>query len=147
MKLNKAGYDLIKTFEGFRSQAYQDSAGIWTIGYGNIRYEDFTRVKKGDKISYARAEEVFRFFADRFSAQVDAMITTPITQNQFNAVVSFAYNVGIGALSSSTLLKKINKNPKDPSISSEFLKWVNAGGKKIPGLVIRRQKEAKIYFS
>lgn len=147
MKLNKAGYDLIKTFEGFRSQAYQDSAGIWTIGYGNIRYEDFTRVKKGDKISSARAEEVFRFFADRFARQVEDAVTSDLNQNQFNAIVSFAYNVGIGALSSSTLLKKINKNPKDPSISAEFKKWVNAGGKKITGLVNRRKYEADLYFS
>lgn len=147
MKLNKQGYDLIKQFEGLRLNAYQDSAGIWTIGYGNINYEDFTKVKKGDKVSQQRAEEIFKFFADRFARQVDAVITKPVTQNQFNAVVSLAYNIGISAFQKSTLLRKLNANPNDSTIRNEFLKWVNAGGKKIQGLVNRREKEARLYFT
>ena len=146
MKLNNAGYDLIKNFEGLKLSAYQDSAGIWTIGYGNIHYEDFSKVKKGDKISLQRAEEVFKFFADRFARQVDAIITSCLNQNQFNAVVSFAYNVGIGALQKSTILKKINKNPHDPTITAEFLKWINSGGRPIEGLKNRRKKEAALHF-
>ncbi len=147
MKLNKQGYDLIKKFEGLKLIAYQDSVGILTIGYGNITYEDFSKVKKGDKISQQRADEVFQFFANRFAKQVDAVITANVTQNQFNAVVSLAYNIGIGAFSKSTLLKKLNKNPNDSTIKDEFLKWVNAGGRKIQGLVNRRTEESKIYFS
>lgn len=147
MKLDKKGYELIKGFEGLKLDAYQDSVGIWTIGYGNIHYEDFTKVKKGDKVSLQRAEEIFKFFANRFSKQVETLIKKPLTQNQFNAIVSFAYNVGIGALKDSTLLKKLNNNPDDPTIKNEFMKWVNAGGKKIQGLVNRRTSEAKLYFT
>ena len=88
MKLNKAGYDLIKKFEGLKLNAYQDSVGIWTIGYGNIHYEDFSKVKKGDKISQQRADELFQFFANRFANKIDAIVTSNITQNKFNAIVS-----------------------------------------------------------
>ncbi|TXF75221.1 lysozyme [Chryseobacterium sp.] len=70
-----------------------------------------------------------------------------MNQNQYNALVSFTYNVGTNALKTSTLLKRVNKNPKDPDIKVQFLKWVNSGGRKIPGLVSRRQYEAKLYFS
>lgn len=147
MKLNNEGYKLIQSFEGLKLQAYQDSVGIWTIGYGNINYENGTKVKKGDKITQERADQLFKYFADRFAGQVDAAITKTVTQNQFNSMVSLAYNIGIGAFQKSTLLRKINSNPNDPTIKNEFLKWVNAGGRKIQGLVNRREKEAKVYFT
>ena len=147
MKLDNNGYKLIQKFEGLKLSAYQDSVGIWTIGYGNITYEDGAKVKKGDKVSQERADQLFRWFADRFASQVDTAILVPVSQNQFNAVTSFAYNVGIGALRSSTLLKKLNRCATDPTIKDEFAKWNKAGGRVIQGLVNRRAEEAKIYFT
>lgn len=146
LKLDLNGYKLIQKFEGLKLNAYQDSVGIWTIGFGNITYENGTKVKKGDKITQQRAEELFKYFADRFASNIDTKVTVPITQNQFNAIVSLAYNIGVGAFSSSTLLKKLNKCSSDPTIRNEFLRWVNASGKRSQGLVNRRTEEANLYF-
>lgn len=146
MRLDTNGYKLIQGFEGLKLAAYQDSAGIWTIGYGNITYEDGKRVQRGDMITQEKADLLFKYYANKFASQVDALITKPVSQNQFNAMVSLAYNIGIGAFSKSTLLKKVNNNPNDTSIKDEFIKWVNAGGKKIQGLVNRREKESYLYF-
>ena len=146
MKLNKDGYNLIKQFEGCKLQAYQDSVGIWTIGYGSTYYENMQRVKQGDKVSQQRANEIFEFVANRFARNVDDLITSQPTQNQFNAVVSLAYNIGLGNFQRSTLLKKLNRNPNDKTIKYEFLKWINAGGRQLQGLINRRKKEAEIYF-
>ena len=152
MKLDNNGYKLIQKFEGLRLDAYaatesEKQRNIWTIGFGNITYENGTKVKKGDKISQDRAEQIFSYYADKFANQVDAIIIANITQNQFNAVVSLAYNIGLGNFQKSTLLKKLNKNPNDKTIKDEFLKWVNAGGRKLQGLVNRRKKESDVYFS
>lgn len=146
MKLNIEGYDLIKQFEGLKLSAYRCSASIPTIGYGNTTYEDGKRVKMGDRITKQDADELFVWFADRFAAQVEKLIKSDVNQNQFNALVSFAYNVGIGNLQKSTLLKKVNANPDDETIEIEFMKWVNAAGKRIQGLVNRRVAESKLYF-
>jgi lysozyme len=83
---------------------------------------------------------------DTYEKSVDSFCRDDINQNQFDALVSFAYNLGVGNLKSSTLLKKVNANPSDPTIRDEFMKWVNGGGKKLPGLVKRRQAEADLYF-
>lgn len=147
MKLDNNGYKLIQGFEGCSLSAYLDSAGIATIGYGNITYENGVKVKMGDRITQERADELFRWFADRFSLQVDASVTVPTSQNQFNALVSLAYNIGIGAFRKSTLLKKVNACPTDPTIRTEFAKWRLAGGKVIRGLIIRRATEADLYFT
>lgn len=147
MKLDTSGYKLIQKFEGLKLNAYQDSVGIWTIGYGNITYENGTKVKKGDKVTQQRAEELFKYFADRFAANIAPKVSVPLTQNQFNAIVSLAYNVGLGNFSSSTLLKKLNRCSSDPTIKNEFLKWANAGGKRLQGLVNRRTEEANLYFT
>ena len=147
MKLDNNGYKLIQKFEGLKLNAYQDSVGIWTIGFGNITYENGTKVKKGDKISQDRAEQIFSYYADKFARNVDAIITNKnITQNQFNAVVSLAYNIGLANFQKSTLLKKLNTNNNDKTIKDEFLKWVNASGKRSQGLVNRRTEEANLYF-
>lgn len=146
MKLDTNGQNLIKGFEGLKLNAYQDSVGIWTIGYGNITYEDGSKVKKGDVISKEKADSLFNFYADKFATKVFSLIKKDLTQNQFNSIVSLAYNIGTGALSNSTILRKLNLNPNDPSIKTEFLKWVKAGGKTIQGLVNRRVKESELYF-
>ena len=146
MKLDQNGNNLIKGFEGLKLSAYKDSAGIPTIGYGNITYIDGSKVKMGDKITQENADKLFKFYADKFSTKVDDILTSQVNQNQFNALVSLAYNIGIGSFSKSTILKKVNKNPKDITIKDEFMKWVNSGGRKIQGLINRRTAEASLYF-
>ena len=146
MKLNDEGYKLIQYFEGFKLSAYRDSIGIPTIGYGDITYADGKKVKMGDKISKEQADGLFKLYADKFAYEVSQLLHSEVNQHQFNALVSFAYNVGITNFKNSTLLKKINENPNDESIEFEFLKWVNAGGKRIQGLVNRRVLESKMYF-
>jgi lysozyme len=148
MKLDKRGYDLIKEFEGLRLKPYLCSANVPTIGYGNTFYENGTKVKLTDApITKERAETLFKSLADRFAVRVLPLIKKPVTQNQFNALVSFAYNVGVTALSNSTLLRLVNNNPNDANIAKEFLKWNKAGGRVVNGLTNRRIKESALYFS
>jgi lysozyme len=148
MKLNQKGYDLIKSFEGLSLKPYKCQANISTIGYGNTYYENNVKVQMSDApITKKRAEDLLKISADRYASKVDNLVHKPITQNQFNALVSFAYNVGSGALASSTLLKKVNVNPNDAMISKEFLKWNKGGGVVLQGLVTRRIKESALYFT
>lgn len=147
MKLNASGYKLIQDFEGLRLKPYLCSAGVPTIGFGNTKYLDGKKVTMSDPaITLSQAMDMFIKVADGFAAKVASLIKKPVTQNQFNAVVSFAYNVGLGALEKSTLLKKLNANPNDPTIANEFAKWNKAGGKVNNGLTKRRAKESQIYF-
>lgn len=146
MKLNKAGADLIKAFEGCKLQAYKCSANKETIGYGNTFFEDGTPVKMGDTITQERAESLFELISDSFAAKVKPLITANVSSNQFAALVSFAYNCGIANLKSSTLLRKVNANPNDPTIAAEFAKWNKAGGKVLAGLTRRRKAEADLYY-
>lgn len=146
MKLNKAGADLIKSFEGLKLSAYKCSANKETIGYGNTFYEDGTPVKLGDKITKERADSLFELISDDFAKKVVPLVKSQVNENQFGALVSFAYNAGIGNLKSSTLLKKVNANPSDASIRLEFMKWVRANGKELAGLARRRKAEADLYF-
>ena len=146
MTLNKAGADLIKSFEGCKLKAYQCSAKKWTIGYGNTFFEDGTPVKIGDAITQDKAEKMFGLIADEFAGKVAKLVPSHITPNQFGALVSFAYNCGVVNLQKSTLLKKVNANPNDPSIRAEIMKWNRAGGKILAGLTRRREAEANLYF-
>jgi lysozyme len=146
MKLNESGKSLIKSFEGCRLTSYKCSANHDTIGYGNTFYEDGTKVKPGDKITQERANELFEIIAKDFADKVKPLIKKDLTENNFSAIVSFAYNVGVGNLKSSTLLKKVNINPSDETIRAEFMKWVRAGGKELTGLKRRRKAEADLYF-
>ena len=146
MKLNKAGADLIKSFEGCKLKAYQCSAMKWTIGYGNTFFEDGTPVDAGNAISQEKAEQLFELISNDFSAKVVKLVPSHITPNQFGALVSFAYNCGIANLQKSTLLKKVIANHNDQSIKAEFLKWNKAGGKVLAGLTRRREAESNLYF-
>lgn len=141
------GTKLIQQFESCVLKAYQDSVGVWTIGWGNTQYENGISVKKGDVVTQQRADELFKSIASRFSSGVARRIKSNLTQNQFDAVVSLAYNIGFGNLDKSTLLKKVNKNPFDDSIRLEFMKWNKAGGKVLRGLTRRREAEANLYFA
>ncbi len=147
MQLNDKGKDLIKLFEGCKLVAYKCSAAKDTIGYGNTFYEDGKPVKPGDKITQERANELFEIIAKEFADKVAPLVKSSVTPNQFAALTSFAYNAGIGNLRNSTLLKKVNANPNDPSIALEFAKWDKAGGKVLAGLTKRRASESKLYFT
>lgn len=147
-KISQKGIDLIKKYEGFSAKPYLCPAQIPTIGYGATYYEDGKKVTLQDSlITEDRGVELLKHLLVTFEKSVDSFCRDDINQNQFDALVSFAYNLGTGSLKSSTLLKKVNANTADPTIKDEFMKWVNAGGKKLPGLVKRRTDEAALYFS
>lgn len=145
--MNKAGIDLVKSFEGLRLTSYKCSAGKDTIGYGNTFYEDGSKVKPGDKITVDRAVKLLEFMLDKFDDSVDKLVTPELNENQKSALVSFAYNCGVNNLKNSTLLKKVNADPDDPTIADEFKKWTKAGGKVLTGLVKRRNAESILYFT
>lgn len=147
MKVNKDCLLLIAEFEGLSLRPYLCSAKKATIGYGNTYYKDGKKVTMLDKnITKEDALELLKVMVDAFAKEVSKLVVSPLNQNQFNALVSFAYNVGANNLKNSTLLKLINKDPNQLAISNEFLKWVNAGGQKSKGLERRRIKESQIYF-
>jgi len=148
MILDNKGYLFITKHEGLSLKPYLCPAKVPTIGYGNTYYLNGKRVTLLDKeITKQEAFEMFKEIANRFAKRVDELVISELTQNQFNALVSFAYNVGTGNFSSSTLLKKINKNPNDLTLKAEFLRWNKAGGKVLNGLTNRRNEEADLYFS
>lgn len=148
MKLNNSGYLLITEFEGFSAKPYLCSAKVPTIGYGNTYYPNGTKVTMLDKeITKVQAFEMFKSIADKFASKVSKLVTSPLNQNQFNALVSLAYNIGIAAFTNSTLLKKVNINHNDKSIELEFKKWNKVNKKEVAGLTRRRLYESKVYFS
>lgn len=132
----------IKLFEGLCLTATRCSAGVPTIGYGHTGPE----VQMGQKISKQRANEIFNQDINKFSFGVSKLIPEGLRQCQFDALISFAFNCGLNALKTSTLLRKVKANPEDPAIRNEFMKWVHAGGRKLQGLVNRRKMEADHYF-
>ena len=141
MKTSPKGIALIKEFEGLRLKAYKCPGGIWTIGYGHT-----AGVKPGMVISEAQAEEYLKADLIAFEKYLNSL-GLAINQNQFDALISFIYNVGTGNFSRSTLLRKVRANPQDNSIMDEFLKWVYSKGRVLPGLQRRRLAEMKLYFS
>ncbi len=148
MKISQRGLDLIKKYEGFRAKPYLCPAGVPTIGYGATYYPNGKRVKMSDNmITERQAEQMLCLQLSKYESAVSRYIRANINQNQFDALVSFAYNLGIGSLQRSTLLKRVNKNPNNPKIKREFKKWVYAGGRKLKGLIKRRKDEAVLYFS
>lgn len=141
MKTGIQGIKLIKKFEGCKLTAYKCPAGIWTIGYGHTR-----NVHKGEVITQQQADELLKQDLNIYEIGVEALKLN-INQNQFDSLVSFAFNLGLGALQKSTLLKRIKVNPNDPKIKDEFLRWSYAGGKQLKGLLLRRQAECDLYFN
>lgn len=147
-KTGEKGIALIKSFEGFESKPYKCPAGIPTIGYGATFYPGGKKVSMNDvSINESQATDLLKNMLGSFEQYVDSYSRDDISQNQFDSLVSFAYNLGPANLKSSTLLKKVNANPTDPSIRAEFMKWNKAGGKELPGLTRRRQAEADLYFN
>ncbi|WP_418894708.1 lysozyme [Limibacterium fermenti] len=145
MKTSTRGIALIKEFEGFRPKAYLCPAGIPTIGYGHTK-----GVKPGDTISERQGEQFLREDLAASERVINAL-SLPLSQNQFDALVSFVFNVGSGNFTRSTLLKKVRVNTNDPSIAGEFERWnkarVNGVLTVLPGLVRRRKAESDVYFS
>lgn len=147
MKISENGLNLIKDFEGFSSTPYLCPAGIPTIGYGSTYYEDGTKVTLKDKpITEERATELLEFVANKtFSENINKVVKVPLNQNQFDALVSFAYNIGNKNFNWSTLLKKLNLSDYEGA-SSEFLRWNQANGKVLQGLNKRRLKEKELFL-
>lgn len=137
---NASGVGLIKSFEGLRLKAYQDAVGVWTIGYGTTR-----GVKPGQEISEAQAEALLKTDLNRFERDVSQAVRVPINDNQFAAIVSFTYNVGSGAMRSSTLLRKLNRRDIYGA-ANEFPRWNRAGGRVLAGLTRRRNAERALFL-
>ena len=139
--MTQQGLDLIKKYEGLRLEAYKCPAGVWTIGYGHTK-----GVVKGTKISKEEAEELLKQDVSIVELQVVNTVGK-LAACKIDALVSFAYNVGVAAFRRSTLCRKVKANSDDPAIRNEFGKWVYAGSKKLQGLERRRKEEADVYFS
>ena len=141
MKASSKALELIKQFEGLRLKAYLCPGGVWTIGYGHT-----AGVKSGMVITETQAEEFLLSDIAVFEKAINDQ-NLALTQNMFDALVSFTFNVGVGNFKRSTLLCKIKVNPWDNSIMDEFLRWVYSKGRVLPGLQRRRLAEMKLYFS
>jgi lysozyme len=155
MKVSPQGIVSIKKHESCKLKAYKVGSDRPTIGWGNTFYEDGTPVKLGDTITQDRADKLFLAKLADFEKDVNNLLEVVVNQGQFDALVSFAYNVGSDidadtkaeGLGDSTLLKKVNANPDDPSIRNEFMKWVSKGSIFEKGLTKRRKEEADAYYS
>ena len=144
MKTSPAGISLIQEFEGRRLEAYKCPAGIWTIGYGHTSAAGAPEVKPGMVITKQEANDILIRDLVKYENAVDRLVKVPLTQNQFDALVSFTFNVGEGALAKSTLLKKLNAGNYD-AVPAELMKWTKGGDKELPGLVRRRRAEAAMW--
>ena len=133
--------DLVKQSEGFSAHPYKDSAGYGTVGYGH-------KIKAGedfeDGLTVAEAEALMREDLDKAAAGVNELVKAKLTQGQFDALTDFVFNLGAGKLKDSTLLRKLNAGYGD-EVPAELLRWVYAGGEKLPGLVTRRQRECDLW--
>ena len=146
MKASKHCIDIIRDFEGFRSRVYLCPAGIPTIGYGSTRYPDGRRVTQLDPpITEEQAADLLRATLAPYEEAVTQHVTVPMNQNEFDALVSFTYNVGPSALQQSTLLRKLNRGDR-AGAANEFRRWSTAGGKVLPGLVKRRELERGLFL-
>ena len=143
--INKIGLKLIAKFEGCYLQAYLCPANVWTIGIGTTIYPNGVKVKKGDKCTLEQAHEYLAHDMIEFEKTVNDSVKVPLSQNQFDALVSLAYNIGSGAFKNSTLLKKLNA--KDyAGAADQFLVWNKGGGKVLKGLVRRRDAERALFL-
>lgn len=140
MRTSQRGVSLIKSFEGLRLLAYRDAVGVWTIGYGATR-----GVKAGMSITKEQAERMLLNDVQRFEPEVARLVQVPLTGNQWDALVSFTYNLGAANLESSTLLRLLNRGDY-PGAAGQFPRWNKAGGKVLPGLVRRRAAERVLFL-
>jgi lysozyme len=147
VQIGQKGLDLIKEFEGFRDKAYKDEAGVWTIGYGTIRVNNVP-VTQGMTCTQADAERWLRDYVRPMCTRISTIVKVPLTQNQFDALASFAYNLGDGALQQSTLLRTLHA--KQPITEAMFTAWnkVRANGvlRESDGLTRRRKREYQLFI-
>lgn len=141
MNTSQAGIDAVKDYEGVRLKAYDDGVGVWTIGVGHT-----AGVKRGDVITMDQVDEFLRADLEDAEQAVNARVVAPLSQGQFDALVSFVFNVGAGAFIASTLLKKLNARDYDGA-ADEFLRWNKAGGRVMAGLTKRRISERMMFLT
>lgn len=141
MKTSQRGIDLIKSFEGCELKAYRDSVGVLTIGYGHT-----VGVKDGDRITQEQADAILASDLAIYEDGVRSLVRRTMTQGQFDALVSFSFNVGLGALGKSTLLRMLNSGDY-AGASQQFARWNKAGGKVLNGLTRRREAERALFVS
>jgi len=139
MKTSQKGIDLIKHFEGCELKAYKCPAGVWTIGYGHIK-----GVQEGDVITEQQADEMLVEELNEYENYINTLVTVPLNQNQYDALVSWVYNLGSSNLNSSTLLKVLNSGDYT-GVPEQIMRWNKAGGKVLEGLTRRRQAEADLF--
>jgi lysozyme len=139
MTVSPRGRQLIQSFEGCRLRAYQDSGGVWTVGFGHV-----DGVVEGQEIGQAQADRMFQQDVDRFAAGLNGLIRAPVSQDQFDALCSLAYNIGLGAFAQSTLLKLLNDGNMEAA-AQQFMVWIHVAGTVSPGLVRRRAAEAALF--
>jgi lysozyme len=139
MEISKEGLSLIKKFEGCELEAYKCAAGVWTIGYGSTK-----GVKEGDTITQEEADELLLHEMEEYEGYINDMVTVDLKQNQFDALVSWVFNLGSSNLSSSTLLNRLNNKMWD-DVPNQIKRWNKAGGQVLQGLVRRREAEALLF--
>ena len=139
MKLGEKGTEILKYFEGCRLEAYQDSVGVWTIGYGHTK-----GVLEGMTITQEGAEQLLQTELEEYEGYIEKYVTVPLTQNQFDALVVWVYNLGPTNFRNSTLLKELNAGNYNAA-GQEITRWNKAGGKVLAGLVKRREAEAQLF--
>lgn len=144
--ISEKGYAIIREFEGFKVEAYLDTGGVWTIGFGTIKYPNGQRVKKGDTCTREQAEQWLKNDCNWVDACLDKYVTSKPTQNQFDALASFVYNIGETAFAKSTMLTLLNQN-NFTAAANQFDRWVFDNGKRITGLANRRTKEKALFLS
>jgi len=141
MRTNAKGIALIKEFEGLRLEAYLCPARVWTIGWGHTK-----GVKQGDRIDTSTAEKYLKEDIEEAERGIEKLVKVKLNDNQFSALVSFVFNLGIGNLQKSTLLRVINISPNSANVGFQLKKWVYSDGQVLPGLVRRRAEEEKLYY-
>lgn len=146
MQTSEKGIALIKQFEGCKLTAYQDSVGVWTIGYGWTQPVDGKPIRAGMTIKQETAERLLNTGLVSYESDVSRLVKVGVTQGQFDALVSFTYNLGARSLSTSTLLRKLNAGDY-AGAADEFLRWNKAGGKVLNGLTRRREAERALFLS
>ena len=139
MRIAKAGLDMIKHFEGLELEAYKCPAGVWTIGYGHIK-----GVQEGDVITEQQADDMLVEELKEYENYINTYVKCPLSQNQFDALVSWVYNLGPANLQASTLLKVLNKGDY-AGVPAQIKRWNKAGGRVLEGLTRRRQAEADLF--
>ncbi|HDU4318678.1 TPA: lysozyme [Klebsiella aerogenes] len=146
MQTSEKGIALVKQFEGCKLTAYQDSVGVWTIGYGWTQPVDGKPIRAGMTIKQETAERLLKTGLVSYESDVSRLVKVSLTQGQFDALVSFTYNLGARSLSTSTLLRKLNAGDY-AGAADEFLRWNKAGGKVLNGLTRRREAERALFLS